>query len=65
MRAIHSFLAATSYSASIIALLAMTMPTTTGAAEPTVELGAVTVIAVEVPATVADNDGTQRAREIS
>jgi hypothetical protein len=65
MRAIHSFLAATFYSASIIALLAMTMPLTTPAAIPTVELGPVMVIAVEAPATVADSEGTQRAREIS
>lgn len=61
MHAIHSFLAATFYSASIIALLAMTAPPT----NPTAEFGPVTVIAVEAPATVADSDGTQRAREIS
>lgn len=65
MRAIHSFLAATFYSASIIALLAMTAPPTSRAARPTAELGPVTVIAVEAPATVADSDGAQRAREIS
>jgi len=61
MRAIHSFLAATFYSASIIALLAMTTPPTS----PTAELGPVTVIAIEAPGTVADSDGAQRAREIS
>jgi hypothetical protein len=65
MRAIHSFLAATFYSASIIALLAMTIPPTIPAAVPTVELGSVSVIAVEAPAAVVDSDGTQRAREIS
>lgn len=65
MHAIHSFLAATFYSASIIALLAMTAPPTNPTAGPTAEFGPVTVIAVEAPATVADSDGTQRAREIS
>lgn len=65
MRAIHSFLAATVYSASIIALLAMTTPPTNPAAGPTAEFGPVTVIAVEAPATVADSDGTKLAREIS
>lgn len=63
MRAIHAFLAATFYSASIIALLAMaTSPLYT--AGPTAEFGPVTVIAVDAPATVANSDGTQPAREI-
>jgi hypothetical protein len=65
MRTIHSFLAATFYSASIIALLAMTAPPTTPDAGPTAELGTVTVIAVEAPETVADGDGGRRGREIS
>jgi hypothetical protein len=65
MRAIHSFLAATFYSASIIALLAMTTPPTNTVVGPTAEFGPITVIAVEAPATVVDSDGTQQAREIS
>ena len=66
MRTIHSLLAATFYSTSIIALLAMTAPPTTPEAGPTAELGPVTVIAVEsAPETVADGDGARRGREIS
>jgi len=65
MRTIHSFLAATFYSTSIIALLAMTVPPTTPETGPTAELGPVTVIAVEAPETVADSGGTRRGREIS
>ncbi|MEJ2152015.1 MAG: hypothetical protein P8Y29_03450 [Gemmatimonadota bacterium] len=65
MRMIHSFLAATLYSASIIALLAMTTPPKNPAPGTTAEFGPVTIIAVEAPATVADGDGNQRTREIS
>jgi hypothetical protein len=65
MRTIHSLLAATFYSASIIVLLAMTAPPTTPEAGPTAELGPVTVIAVEAPETVANSGGARRSREIS
>lgn len=65
MHAIHSFLAATFYGASIIALLAMTVPPMVPETGLTAEFGPVTVIAVEALETVVDGDDARRGREIS